>query len=1052
MIKVFRNHVCLCTFTTAILSLLQNGVEVCAHTVKRSISTDVSVTPLPVITANSSDSNYPLKITVTPVPSGNSSLGGKLDYRSLGGEEGVMDEKSDNKLSGSNVNRPLSGMGGDSKGDKYVFKYSEDKGKVSLYDGSYYLCDACGIDTIRNGNYKITGKNVSDYPSGTAITVKGMNAAVKGEKVIILGDSSDNPRTRGVSVSENGKIILPGFTLKNVEVALYANNGLIGVYGGNIEESRQAVKATGNSVVVLENVNIETSDGDASLWSYGGAKITMKGGGIDIKNSHGVSSTLGGEIILDDVTFTGKGDNDKNYAVLRVDVGGSVNFSGTIDVPDTHGVLLENTVSTSNSVPLSEELSNKAEVTQVNIKSSSITVKGNGKHGIYFRGESALTEHALREDPLSEQEKTPPRLEVVNLAKTMFTVSEGVSVYSTGDTHGAVSLSQSTLSGRSLLKAEKGASLIILADASTMEGETYVDDSSKAELYLGAGSTWILQKLQQRKQKELGFINSSSVSHVTLMGDSTIKFTDSKPDESYVYQTLRIGNGTGTVYKAQDGAHIYMNTFLNEGGDIKDQHTDRLLIHGDVSGKTMVHVRGVSGSQGGYTGSGGNNQGISIIQVSGKADQNSFQLDGGYVTLGHSPYQYILYAYGPESDLGGANSTQRLVAGEEGFWDFRLENRYVDPRPVPGPEPAPAPAPAPEPAPAPAPEPAPAPAPAPEPAPAPAPEPKPKPEPGVKAVVPQVPTYLLLPNALFHMGLMDIGNQNKRLEALRIASEEGVRSDERPAFFVRGYGGSYRYSSNLSALEYGYGGELDYSAIEAGLLLKTIENAYNTTSLGIIGTYDRLLLQPLDVEQSQKSAFNKWSVTAYGGMQYHTGLYVDGLLSYGLFNGDVSTLARGETAKLKGKSLNASLTVGEALMAGNQGLVFDPQAQLIYQQLHFDKAHDIDDFDIDMGKLDQWAIRVGGRLTKTLTMTEEAHLVSLYGKLHFAHSFGGKQFVHFKDAFQLGAFGSTIEAGLGFNAQLSQKFALYGDLVYQRKITKAGFSGTGVSGGLRYHF
>ncbi|MGF7158174.1 hypothetical protein GGR09_001557, partial [Bartonella heixiaziensis] len=37
-------------------------------------------------------------------------------------------------------------------------------------------------------------------------------------------------------------------------------------------------------------------------------------------------------------------------------------------------------------------------------------------------------------------------------------------------------------------------------------------------------------------------------------------------------------------------------------------------------------------------------------------------------------------------------------------------------------------------------------------------------------------------------------------------------------------------------------------------------------------------------------------------------------------------------------------------------------------------------------------------------------------------------------------------------AQLSSKFALHGDVTYQHKLTKAGFSGVSFSGGLRYHF
>lgn len=106
--------------------------------------------------------------------------------------------------------------------------------------------------------------------------------------------------------------------------------------------------------------------------------------------------------------------------------------------------------------------------------------------------------------------------------------------------------------------------------------------------------------------------------------------------------------------------------------------------------------------------------------------------------------------------LGKASANQRLVEGSGEFWDFRLESQSVDPdvKPQPDPRPTPPPGPAPE----------------------------PRPKPGVKAVVPQVPTYLLLPNALRHLGLMNVSNQNQRLEALRIASGGLLENREKPLF------------------------------------------------------------------------------------------------------------------------------------------------------------------------------------------------------------------------------------------------------------------------------
>ncbi|UTO28035.1 autotransporter family protein [Bartonella harrusi] len=1011
MIKLFRNRLVLYTATTAILSLLQNGG---------------------VVGANVGRSGRPVyKITVTE----NTFGGSRYPNKPLSGEEGERgslyvppyNSQGGVHLSGRR-GIPLSGEGGDNDSNKYVYK-NHSNGKLMLYNGAYYICDNCTEDKIDNKSYKMT-----NTPHNlTAVTVKGGGTKVTGENVTVRSEVLDKSFLVGVHVLENGKIVLEDPILKGTTIALRASNGVIEIKNGKIEESHEGADATDNSFVLLEDTKIKTANGTASLLSYENSEIWMSGGSVDFMNSYGVSSMLGGKVNLENVKITGKGDKGKDHAVVRMDLGGAVNFkNGIIDVTDAHGILSENTVATFNSIlptnALSDEVSttevnsDNVDVTEVNIESSSITVRGKGAYGIYFKGEKLGEKFEKKED--SKEKETPGRLEVVNLQRTMFSVLDDVAIYSSEKTSGVVGLTQSTLSsGSLLLKAENGASVKVLASASTLEGGVFVDDNSTAELYLSGDSTWILKQRQQNNSHESDFSKDLSISLVSLM-DSSINFKKLKSAPVYNYQTLNIGQGTGEVYKAQGDAEIYLNTYLNKGGALENQKTDRVLIYGDVAGKTMVHVRAVSGSPGESTGSGGNEQGISIIQVSGEAHQDSFQLDGGYVTAKNSPYQYKLYAYGPKSSLGKASATQRLVKGDGEFWDFRLENGYVDS----GPQPSPSPTPPPEP------------------------PLVPDLQPRPKAVVPQVPTYLLLPNALFQTGLMNIGNQSKRLEALRIDASGLLKSDENSAFFVRGYGGSHRYTSNLSALEYGYGGELDYNAIEAGVLLQAIENAYGTASFGIMGSYERFSLQPLDVEQSKKSAFDKWSVTAYGGMQHDAGFYVDGLLSYGLFKGDVITLARGKTATLKGNPLSASLTAGKAFMIGDECLIFDPNVQVVYQHLQFDKAHDVDNFDIEMGKLDQWVARVGGRLIKTLPTTDEVRVVSFYGKMYLSHGLGGKKIVHFKDPFQLGAFGSSLETGLGFNAKLSSKFALHGDVVYQHKLTKAGFSGTSFSGGLRYHF
>ncbi|WP_208433450.1 autotransporter outer membrane beta-barrel domain-containing protein [Bartonella elizabethae] len=327
-----------------------------------------------------------------------------------------------------------------------------------------------------------------------------------------------------------------------------------------------------------------------------------------------------------------------------------------------------------------------------------------------------------------------------------------------------------------------------------------------------------------------------------------------------------------------------------------------------------------------------------------------------------------------------------------------------------------------------------------------------QPEQGIRAVVPQLPTYLLLPNALFHAGLMEMTTQNKMLETMRGAFYSFGRDNKDTAFFLHAYGASHHYASNLSAFEYGYGAELDYNALQAGVLLNEMEGLYTRTLFGALGNYGNLSLYPQEVEQSKKSALNKWSVGAYGSLRHDAGFYIDGVLSYGLFKGDILTLARGKVVALKGKEFSGSLTSGRTFAIGYKGVVFDPQVQVMYQQLQFYQAYDVDQIDVDLGKFHQWMGGVGGRLSKTLNVSQEGREISFYSKFSYLHSFEDKQFVSFKDDFQLGSFGSHLEAGLGFNARLSSKLSLHGDVSYQHGLKKVGFSGASFSAGLRHRF
>ncbi|MCZ2159078.1 autotransporter outer membrane beta-barrel domain-containing protein [Bartonella sp. 220] len=751
--------------------------------------------------------------------------------------------------------------------------------------------------------------------------------------------------------------------------------------------------------------------------------------------------------ILDKVSVTGSskkiGTGSFPHAVLGVKQGGFLLVKNSdVDVGNAYGLVGESAPAVFSSDPLRDPQN----TSQVVVEDSDIKIAGYGSVGLYFLGGYAERRYI-------EGEVFVP-LGNFYLKKTTFKVPDGTAVYiDNARRYPYIKITEKSRVFADLLVEAKNHSVVgIEADDSFLVGGARVNRDSYAELVLSNGSQWTVTPRKHKDSES----TVSSISFVKLV-NSSIVF---KKPQNGNYQTLHIGDTDGyniydsVYYIAEDASRLQINAHLDMSSSNKGIEADKLLIYGDVKGKTKVHIVDAStNSKKSKSRSHSQDeqkdiQSVSIVQVYGKAEEDSFKLVNDYVALRGAPYVYRLRAYGPSSSLGTAKDKNKLVKqnldnSNGNFWDFRLEAEYVNrssaslkkqvslrrtPRSI-----------------------------------------------GssvgrnslvanseasvlhsdgdVRAVVPQVPTYLLLPNALFQAGLMDVNSQNAQMGTLRTAGGGLLEKSENSAFFVRGYGGSQRYVSDLSALEYGFGGNLHYNAVEAGFLLTALEGAHRTTTFGIMGTYGKMSLQPRDIVESKKTAFDKWAVTAYGSsMQHDTGFYLDGLLSYGLFQGDVLTLARGKTTTLKGNPLSASLIGGKAFMTGDKSLIFDPQVQVIYQNLQFDKASDIDGFDIEMGKPDQWVVRVGGRLTKTLAASEKGHVFSFNGKLHLVHSFGKKQFVHFKDAFQLGAFGSSLDAGLGFNAQLSPKFSVHGNVAYQHQLSKAGFSGMYFSGGLRYRF
>ncbi|WP_273788237.1 autotransporter family protein [Bartonella grahamii] len=923
------------------------------------------------------------------------------------------------------------GKKGASVGCNGIGGTGQSQSSILCSDGKSYTVQQVTLKANNSTQHSMHVKSGTNIKLNAA-TIIGPNSG-NGNAIDLAKVSS----VSAVLAEEDAEVVLENKSvIQSSVIGLEAQSGgKVRMTGGTVDALYVGALAGSGSSVNLKDTKINvTGDFVAAGLASTGGKITMDSGAITLAKGVAVRSESGGSVALDKVNInakktTGKLDSTENleHAAFLLSDNASIDFKNGNVVTDSRALWIMN--SSNNVVETGSSRRRRSSevrptVNHANIESSTVKVEGDGTYGIYFDGLTQKEERkqnrsknleaekaiVVKRSAVSQQERTPIGITgAISLKNTDFEVANGIAIYG-NNSGGHVSLeNKTTLAGDLLLKAENDSNISVTVDRSVVTGDVRVDRSSYAKLDLANSSQWVLKR---SAQKNLGTVDSgcvnSCVSSVRLV-NSAIDFRPSESEGKY--QTLHIGNGNGTVYEAQGDAVIHLNARLNPHDPSDQQVTDRLVIHGDVSGKTKIHVRGDAGNVGDARANGKIAHSVSVIQVYGQAKKDSFELDGNYVALSNSPYKYTLHAYAPKATSKKGHIQQKFVKDGGEFWNFRLENQYVKSMGSAA-----------------------------------------LPEKFVRSVVPQVPTYLILPNSVFHAGLMDISNQNKQLDTLRMTSNGMVEVRENPALYLRGYSGNYRYASDLSTLEYGYGGDLDYHGVEAGVLLQTIESSDSTISFGVMGTYGKLSLQPLNVEQSKKSAFDKWTATVYGSVQHNVGFYVDGLLSYGLFKGDVLTLARGKTATLKGNPLSVSLTGGQTIETGYKGFIFDPQVQVVYQHLQFNKARDIDNFNIEMGNLDQWVARVGGRLTKTPTGSEGVNAVSFYGKLYLAHGFEGKQSVHFKDAFKLGAFGSSLEAGLGFNAKLLPQFSLHADILYQHKLNKAGFSGTSFSGGIRYQF
>ncbi len=527
------------------------------------------------------------------------------------------------------------------------------------------------------------------------------------------------------------------------------------------------------------------------------------------------------------------------------------------------------------------------------------------------------------------------------------------------------------------------------------------------------------------------------------------------------FHTLKIGVGGGTLNYTSgstalsfvtgipglDGvgsSRFNMNTLMNAGGALTDQATDRLIVNGNVTGQHSIMVNALgAGALTSTTGSNHNNEGISIVQVAGTSAADSFSLanPGGMVVK--SGFQYVLNAYGPGATNGAADGSQNLTNNTSGsHWDYRLQTpAALPPEPTceelgtcPPPPPPPPGCEATNSCPIP---------------------PAPPAPPSRGAVGPSVPTYINLPVAMMNAGFQDIDMLHRRLGELHDDNPNALNRASRDTAdgeaFVRVYGGQFDYNSNNSFNGYGYDFDQNYVAVQAGANVFSHRNENAITRVGFALTFGDMSMttdSPSTLEGRSRAHVNSYSLQGYVTRQWDTGFYIDGVLSYGLFDGSIKDRVFTNSTDVSGNSFAAGIEMGRPWHFA-ENWTLEPQVQLVYQRLSFDNEIDNYGDSVYWGSPQQLIGRVGARLTRAFR-TDDNQVFTPYAKVNVIHGFLDTGDVTVgANTFAMGNFGTALQIGAGLTGTLTERWSVYGDAAYQTSLDGNGFGGWVANVGVR---
>ncbi|APG04052.1 hypothetical protein BJI69_09195 [Luteibacter rhizovicinus DSM 16549] len=539
--------------------------------------------------------------------------------------------------------------------------------------------------------------------------------------------------------------------------------------------------------------------------------------------------------------------------------------------------------------------------------------------------------------------------------------------------------------------------LALSADHSTLEGDIVSAGSGPLRVRLDK-SSW---HGRGERLAELNIADGSwtatgdsSVQHLALLGRAQVAFDGAAPAS-----TLRVGT---FAHPGGEGA-VTLRTRLDAGGATDQQLTDRLLVAGDAIGSTRLHIlnaAGMGADTSPLTGEPRAADGISVVQVGGSADATSFFLDGGYVAAG--PWQYGLVAYAP----GTSDAGQRLLEGSgNDHWDYRLQSRRTDAsgRPVNDESPS-----------------------------------------SRARLVPQVPAYLVLANALFGYG-------RAAMDALRPVEPAAARD---PAWRVQTFGGHVMYQSGLPFQRFA----VDYVRSDRGLQmagdLLAWSSGATTMRAGLGLSTGSTRIAPRDVDGASRARAQARGVTVTSALTTDDGWHAEASFGYSVYRLDVDTPARGEVLGRFRAHANDAMLGGGFRWDTTEHFVIEPAVSLLWQRLRFVSVADRDGLLLRGGSPERLTLRGGARAAMRFEPRGDVLAAwSPYVDARYVVTRGSGESIDVSGVrLATGRAGKGADVAAGVALQFRHGLTAYADVTARIRMGRGGESGMSARAGVVYAF